>query len=262
MPPNISAIRYLINRNADVVKHQNSDMRKAEDLTTFGGRLRAARMAKKLNQAQLAKAAGISQPLVSELEGNRYSGTANMVMLAHVTGVRPLWLERGRGPRLASDPEPASNVQATRAPDSERPRAAPPGPTSGFPQRLQILLTETKVTTAALARELQQPHAVVKRWLDGAAEPTAGQIFEIADAHQYSARWLATGIWEVTGKGGVPLRMQLSEEEFRVLQMYRQLPAESREKADIYVRGLVDAMPAAKNVVHLYRPDNGNEPHR
>lgn len=97
-------------------------MPKTEDLTTFGGRLRAARLAKKMSQKDLAAAAGISQALVSELEKNEYRGTAHMVNLARLTGVRPLWLEQGRGTRHTNDPDPpAENVVQIPMRDSALP---------------------------------------------------------------------------------------------------------------------------------------------
>lgn len=198
---------------------------------------------------------------VSEWKRTGRIAKKHLPLLAEVTGTLESWWLK---PDVPVPPTPEWRIGGTAGSRSEPHlvRAPYAAPTSGFPQRLKILLTETKVTPSSLSRELKLSQATVKRWLDGAAEPTAGQIFQIADAHQYSARWLATGTWEVTGKGGVPLRMQLNEEEFRVLQMYRQLPPESREKADIYVKGLVDAMPLPKNVVRFNRPDGGDEPRR
>lgn len=258
IPLNISAIRYLGNRHSDRIGYQNSDMPKPEDLTTFGGRLRAAREAKKWNQKQLAKAAGISQPLVSELESNRYSGTANMVMLAHVTGVRPLWLERGRGPRMASDPTPDA---AHRVAHSERP-AAPRvmnAGKSGFEDRLAKAMNERKVTAAKLAARLHVPKGRVDAWLrEDGDMPSAAQLFAIADALPASPRWLATGVGELSGTDvAVPLRVEVEGDEFKLLQLFRLMREPEREKLLSYAKWVIDNTPLPDNVVPLEPTSNG-----
>lgn len=112
--PRISASRYLskhlLYRNPDSVTAQTSGMGIDEDLTTFGGRLRAARKARKMNQKALAAAVGISQSVVSDLENNVHAGSSHTVQLARAVGVNPLWLESNRGPRTATA------TQATQAP--------------------------------------------------------------------------------------------------------------------------------------------------
>ncbi len=50
----------LLYRHPDWVPHQTLDMGSGEDLSTFGGRLRAARKARKMSQKALAVAAGVS----------------------------------------------------------------------------------------------------------------------------------------------------------------------------------------------------------
>jgi transcriptional regulator with XRE-family HTH domain len=71
-------------------------MREMRERTPFGERLFTARTHAKLTQAQLAKAAGISQGTLGELE---YDGEASMavVRLATACKVRPEWLAEGQG---------------------------------------------------------------------------------------------------------------------------------------------------------------------
>jgi transcriptional regulator with XRE-family HTH domain len=67
--------------------------------TEFGIRLRQARLHAKLTQPQLAKASGIAQSTLSELE-NVGHGTASTTKIAAVCGVRTEWLALGEGPML------------------------------------------------------------------------------------------------------------------------------------------------------------------
>jgi transcriptional regulator with XRE-family HTH domain len=76
---------------------------------TFGERLKSARKAARLTQAQLAELAGIGQPQVSDLEGDDYEASVATAQLAHATGVEGLWLATGKGPRKRVD---ALNVDA------------------------------------------------------------------------------------------------------------------------------------------------------
>lgn len=94
-------------------------MRNEEDLSTFGKRLLAARKAKRLSQTQLAKAVGISQSMVSELEHDEYVGTSYIVQLARATGVNPAWLQERRGPRY-----PSSVVERPASADRQNGQAA------------------------------------------------------------------------------------------------------------------------------------------
>jgi transcriptional regulator with XRE-family HTH domain len=64
--------------------------------TPFGERLFLARTHAKLSQTQLAKAAGVSQGNLGELEWNGESSMA-VVRIAAACGVRPEWLADGKG---------------------------------------------------------------------------------------------------------------------------------------------------------------------
>lgn len=72
------------------------DMKKR---TPFGERLFAARTHAKLTQAQLSKAAGISQGTLGELEWVG-DGSSATVRLAMACGVRPEWLAEDEGDML------------------------------------------------------------------------------------------------------------------------------------------------------------------
>lgn len=64
--------------------------------TEFGKRLKTARKHAKLTQVQLAKAAGIGQSTLAELEKSGF-GSARVVSLAEACGVSATWLATGEG---------------------------------------------------------------------------------------------------------------------------------------------------------------------
>lgn len=83
-------------------KHRTSTpLRHTSRMETLADRLLSARNAQKLTQAQLARAAGMSQRAVSQLERGETRKTARMLALAAALNVSPQWLETGRGPREA-----------------------------------------------------------------------------------------------------------------------------------------------------------------
>lgn len=67
--------------------------------TPYGERLFAARTHAKLSQPQLAKAVGMAQSTIGELE---YIGTGSSktAQIAQACGVNPQWLAEGVGPML------------------------------------------------------------------------------------------------------------------------------------------------------------------
>lgn len=68
--------------------------------TTFGDRVRDRREAREMSQEQLAKASGVSQSTIAQIERGRNQGTKHILKLAGALGVRPEWLETGRGEML------------------------------------------------------------------------------------------------------------------------------------------------------------------
>lgn len=60
-------------------------------------RMKQARRAAGLTQAQLAKDASVSQQLISQLETGRAEGSTEIPTIAAILGVLPLWLAKGEG---------------------------------------------------------------------------------------------------------------------------------------------------------------------
>lgn len=71
-------------------------------LKTFGDRVRDRRNELEMAQEDLAKAAGISQSTIAQIEGGRNKGTKHILALARALGVRPEWLEDESGEMLLS----------------------------------------------------------------------------------------------------------------------------------------------------------------
>lgn len=67
--------------------------------TPYGERLLKARTHAKLSQPQLAKAVGLRQSTIGELE-KKGSGSQKTTQMALACGVRPEWLASGDGPML------------------------------------------------------------------------------------------------------------------------------------------------------------------
>lgn len=67
--------------------------------TGLGERLREARKLRRMSQVQLAKAAGLKQPSISEIESGETKEISgpNLVTVAAALRVRPEWLVTGRG---------------------------------------------------------------------------------------------------------------------------------------------------------------------
>lgn len=72
--------------------------------TSFGQRVRKRRLELGLSQGDLAKAAGIKQPTVSNIESGRNKGSAYAVQLSGALKCSPQWLATGKGDKLASPP--------------------------------------------------------------------------------------------------------------------------------------------------------------
>jgi phage repressor protein C with HTH and peptisase S24 domain len=67
----------------------------------FKDRLKAARKHAKLNQAELAKASGLTQTSISDLERGKSKGTAFVAQLALACGVDTMWLAEGKGEMIS-----------------------------------------------------------------------------------------------------------------------------------------------------------------
>lgn len=67
----------------------------------FKDRLKAARKHAQLNQAELAKASGLTQTSISDLERGKSKGTAFVAQLALACGVDSMWLAEGKGEMIS-----------------------------------------------------------------------------------------------------------------------------------------------------------------
>lgn len=68
-------------------------------MDNLSARLKAAREAKGLSQAQLGKMAHCGQTTIASIENGRNKGSTKLAVLAAILGVEPLWLAEGRGPK-------------------------------------------------------------------------------------------------------------------------------------------------------------------
>jgi SOS-response transcriptional repressor LexA len=73
-------------------------------VSTFGERIKEARLAKGFSQAELARLVGMSQATVAQMELGRNNSSGKVALLAAVLDVGPVWLTSGRGPREAGAP--------------------------------------------------------------------------------------------------------------------------------------------------------------
>lgn len=80
-------------------------------MNTFGERLKAARKAHGITQAELAKLAGISQTTIADIERGRNKGSTEVLKLAKSLEVSPDWLATGKGTRELSNVASAPDVR-------------------------------------------------------------------------------------------------------------------------------------------------------
>ncbi|TKD40615.1 LexA family transcriptional regulator [Azotobacter chroococcum] len=73
-------------------------------------RMKAARKHAGLTQKQLAEAASVEQPLISQLETGKTLKSAHIAQLAKACGVSAIWLASGEGEMLPGDASNESNV--------------------------------------------------------------------------------------------------------------------------------------------------------
>jgi phage repressor protein C with HTH and peptisase S24 domain len=75
-------------------------------MTTVGQRIRDERERYNISRVKLAKAAGIAVSTLSDLELGLSKSTTKLHHIAASLGVRPEWLETGRGPKEAAQEDP------------------------------------------------------------------------------------------------------------------------------------------------------------
>jgi SOS-response transcriptional repressor LexA len=71
-------------------------------MNTVGQRLKYARELAGLTQAELAKAAGVTQQSIQQLEQGLHKSSRALVHMAEALSVRPAWLAKGQGEMRAS----------------------------------------------------------------------------------------------------------------------------------------------------------------
>jgi transcriptional regulator with XRE-family HTH domain len=95
-----------------------------DKLDTLGARLRWARQKNDLTQAAAAKAVGLSQPTLSDLENDNTKGTTSLLELAALYSVDVAWLKTGRGHAVSDSGEnvksPNTGIQSTLSMQSAR----------------------------------------------------------------------------------------------------------------------------------------------
>lgn len=81
--------------------------------STFGKRVREARIEAKLTQAGLGKLCDLKQPTVAEIEADEYQGSKRLNAMARALKVNPEWLETGRGPKHLLHTSPVVLVEGS-----------------------------------------------------------------------------------------------------------------------------------------------------
>lgn len=76
---------------------------------TIGDRIKEARKLRDMTRPQLAEAAGIKYPTLAGIENNDQAGTTQLPQIAEALGVSIRWLQSGKGPKAAVEPEPADD---------------------------------------------------------------------------------------------------------------------------------------------------------
>jgi transcriptional regulator with XRE-family HTH domain len=79
-------------------------------MDNLSSRLKAAREAKGLSQAQLGKMAHCGQTTIASIENGRNKGSTKLAALAEILGVEPLWLAEGARPQGTAGAVPGQHA--------------------------------------------------------------------------------------------------------------------------------------------------------
>lgn len=145
--------------------------------TDFGKRLKTARKHAGLIQAQLAKAVGIGQSTVAELEKEGF-GSSHVATIAAACGVSPIWLATGEGPML---PGAVATAMAIHTADLA------PAPAPGMPAIRVPLLANAG--SMGLGTEIQHDDVLVghialsEQWVSRRLQPTSPAALRFIHAY-------------------------------------------------------------------------------
>ncbi|MDW0357691.1 XRE family transcriptional regulator [Halomonas venusta] len=106
--PNTERITDILDIGTPFCKHIGSPISFLD--MTIGDRVKRARKHAGLNQRDLAKAIGITQPSLSELERGESRSSAYLIQIASACGVNASWLATGEGEML---PQPLQSLLKT-----------------------------------------------------------------------------------------------------------------------------------------------------
>lgn len=97
--PNYSDTYIGVNRDSYLNSHKSPYI--FTGVSELADRLKTARKEAGLSQQELSKAAGIKQPVISDLERGKQQGSSHLTKLAAALGVNAVWLDSGKGPKLS-----------------------------------------------------------------------------------------------------------------------------------------------------------------
>lgn len=103
-------LRYSV---AGSQRHSVTDFRSNTNMNSIGTRIRSEREAQKVSRAELARFAGIAATTLSDLELGLSKSTTALHKIAARLGVRPEWIETGKGPKDAVQLSPDSDSDYT-----------------------------------------------------------------------------------------------------------------------------------------------------
>ncbi|WP_444883507.1 helix-turn-helix domain-containing protein [Microbulbifer sp. PSTR4-B] len=154
-------------------------------------RLKIARKAAKLSQAEVAQAAGITQPAYSQLESGRTRKGTSLIPIARALGVDAHWLTSGRGKMLGESIEDIRLRNLQLEIDIHGEEAISQKLESVIPGGLQQVLDGNISISNRLARRIEPPLQQPQGWLDcphdaiadaiGFDDDHFGDLFEESD---------------------------------------------------------------------------------
>src|SRR5690606_37191758 len=90
------------------------------NVNTFGNRLRYARSLRRLTQAELARACGLSQGAIGNYEADSRRSAKEIFRIAEALDVSAAWLAMGTGPMEVQEPARVAEGQPSQKGPSDR----------------------------------------------------------------------------------------------------------------------------------------------